>query len=104
MIYNMFMFHELDIFRTPENGLNFDNLAKIAHKIAKSKYFVNIENESESPINSPSPPPPPPTHTHTHTLSYSAKVCNIWFGMILIGLKNSFCVQSFTQRRKVPNI
>ena len=40
-------------FRTgPENGLSFDNFSKIAHKIVKSKYFVNIENESDSAINS----------------------------------------------------
>ena len=45
MIYNIFMFYESDIliiFRTLENGLNFDNFVKIAHKIAKSKYFVDI--------------------------------------------------------------
>ena len=30
----------------------FDNFAKIAHKMAKLKYFINIENESDSPINS----------------------------------------------------
>ena len=37
-IFNKFMFHESDInfFRTPENGLNFDDFAKITHKIAKS--------------------------------------------------------------------
>ena len=52
MIYNMFMLCESDIFSKPENDLNFDNLAKIAHKIAKSKHFVDIENESDSPINS----------------------------------------------------
>ena len=38
MIYNNVMFCESDIFfGPPENGLNFDNFAKIAHKIAKSK-------------------------------------------------------------------
>ena len=42
MIHNMFIFYESDIFRTPENDLNFDNFPKIAHKIAKSKYFVDI--------------------------------------------------------------
>ena len=42
MFSNMFMLYEFDIFRTPENDLNFDNFAKIAHKIAKSKYFVDI--------------------------------------------------------------
>ena len=52
IIYNMFMFHELDIFPTAENCLNFNNFAKIAHKIAKSKYFVDIQNESDFPINS----------------------------------------------------
>ena len=41
--------------RTPEDGLNFDNFTKIAHKIAKSKCFLNIGNESVSLIN-PSPP------------------------------------------------
>ena len=38
-------------FRTPKNGLNFGNLAKIAHKIAKTKHFVSTENEPDSPIN-----------------------------------------------------
>ena len=42
----------LIFFRTPENGLNGDNSAIIAHKIAKSKYFVVTHNESDSPINS----------------------------------------------------
>ena len=40
-IYDMFTFYEFDIFRTPENGLNLNNFAKIAHKIAKSKIFVD---------------------------------------------------------------
>ena len=31
-------------FRTPKNGLNFGNLEKIAHKIAKPKHFVSTEN------------------------------------------------------------
>ena len=35
-----------------QNGLNSDYFAKIAHKIAKSKYFPNILNDSNSPINS----------------------------------------------------
>ena len=52
VIYNMFMFYEFDIFRTPENGLNFDLFVNLAHKIAKSKYFVDIQNESNSQINS----------------------------------------------------
>ena len=38
-------------FRTTKNGLNFENLAKIAHKIAKPRHFVNTENEPDSPIN-----------------------------------------------------
>ena len=38
-------------FRTPKNGLNFGNLAKIAHKIGKPKHFVSTENEPDSPIN-----------------------------------------------------
>ena len=42
MMYNMFMFYEFDIFRAPENGQNFDNFVESAHKIAKSKYFVDI--------------------------------------------------------------
>ena len=32
-------------------ALNFDYFAKIAHKIAKSKYFSDIINYSNSPIN-----------------------------------------------------
>ena len=51
MIYNMFMFHAFVIFRTPKNGVNFGNLATIAHKIAKPKHFVSTENEPDSPIN-----------------------------------------------------
>ena len=42
LVCHMFMSYESDIFQTPENGLNFVNVAKIAHKIAKSKYFVDI--------------------------------------------------------------
>ena len=35
-----------------KHGLKSDYLAKIAHKIAKSKYFPDIYNDSDSPINS----------------------------------------------------
>ena len=42
----------LKFFRTCKNGLNSDYFAKIARKIAKSKYFPNIFNDSDSPINS----------------------------------------------------
>ena len=38
--------------RTSENGLNSAYFAKIAHKIAKPKYFPNIFDDSDSPINS----------------------------------------------------
>ena len=38
----------LKFFRTSKNGLNSDYFAKIAHKIAKSKYFSDILNESDS--------------------------------------------------------
>ena len=38
-------------FRTSKNGLNSDYFAKIVHKIAKSKYFPDILNDSDSPIN-----------------------------------------------------
>ena len=41
----------LIVFRTPENGLIFDNFLQIAHKIEISKYLANIEHESDSPIN-----------------------------------------------------
>ena len=41
-----------DFFRTSKNGLNSYYFAKIAHKIAKSKYFPNILNDSDSRINS----------------------------------------------------
>ena len=41
----------LKFFRTSKNGLKFDYFAKIAHKIAKSKYFPNIFDDSDSPIN-----------------------------------------------------
>ena len=39
-------------FRTSKNGLKSDYFAKIAHKIAKPKYFPNIFDDSDSPINS----------------------------------------------------
>ena len=42
----------LNFFRTSKNGLNSDYSTTIAHKIAKSKYFPNILNDSDSPINS----------------------------------------------------
>ena len=42
----------LKFFRTSKNGLNSDYFANIAHKIAKSKYFPNILNDSDSRINS----------------------------------------------------
>ena len=42
MIYNMFVFWEFEFFSNFQNGLNSDYFAKIAHKIAKSKYFLDI--------------------------------------------------------------
>ena len=42
----------LKFFRTSKNGLKSDYFANIAHKIAKSKYFSNIFDDSDSPINS----------------------------------------------------
>ena len=42
----------LKFFRTFKNDLNSDYFAKNAHKIAKSKYFPDILNDSDSPINS----------------------------------------------------
>ena len=42
----------LKFFQSSENGLKSDYFAKIAHKIAKSKYFLNIFYDSNSPINS----------------------------------------------------
>ena len=42
----------LKFFRTSKNGLNSDYFEKNAHKIAKSKYFPDILNDSDSPINS----------------------------------------------------
>ena len=42
----------LKFFRTSENGLNSAYFAKIAHKIAKPKYFPNIFDDSDYPINS----------------------------------------------------
>ena len=42
----------LTFFRTSKNGLKSDYFAKNAHKIAKSKYFPDILNDSDSPINS----------------------------------------------------
>ena len=42
----------LKFFRTSRNGLKSDYFVKIAHKITKSKYFSNIFDDSDSPINS----------------------------------------------------
>ena len=52
MIYDMFVFSEFEIFLNFQNGLKSDYFAKITHKIAKLKYFSNIFNDSDSPINS----------------------------------------------------
>ena len=38
----------LKFFRTSKNGLNSNYFAKNAHKIAKSKYFPDILNDSDS--------------------------------------------------------
>ena len=51
MIYDMFVFLEFEIFANFQNGLKSDYFAKIAHKIAKSKYFPDIFDDSDSPIN-----------------------------------------------------
>ena len=42
----------LKFFRTSKNGLNSDYVAKIVHGIAKSKYFPDILNDLDSPVNS----------------------------------------------------
>ena len=42
----------LKFFRTSKNELKSDYFAKIAHKIVKSKYFSDILNDSDCPINS----------------------------------------------------
>ena len=42
MIYDIFVFLEFEIFRTYKNGLKSNYFAKIALKIAKSKYFSDI--------------------------------------------------------------
>ena len=42
----------LKFFRTSKNGLKSDYFAKVAHKIAKPKYFPNIFYDFDSPINS----------------------------------------------------
>ena len=52
MIYDILCSKSLKFFRTSKHGLNSDYFAKIAHKIAKSKYFPNILNDSDSQINS----------------------------------------------------
>ena len=50
-IYNLCS-KSLKFFLTSKNGLNSDYFAIIAHKIAKSKYFSDILNDSDSPRNS----------------------------------------------------
>ena len=52
MIYDMFVFKEFEILSNFQNGLKSDYFPKIAHKIAKPKYFPNIFDDSDSPINS----------------------------------------------------
>ena len=85
----MFILYKLD----SHSGAIAEHFAKIAHKVAKSKYFFNISNESESLINSLS------SHIQfvgvsvvlqklsgggggwallTTSISYSAEVCGIF--------------------------
>ena len=52
MIHDMFVFYDFEIFSNFQKGLNSDYFAKIVHKIAKSKYFPDISNDLDSPINS----------------------------------------------------
>ena len=52
MIHDIFMFYEFEIFSNFQKRPKSDYFAKIAHNIAKSKYFLNIINDSDSPINS----------------------------------------------------
>ena len=42
-IIYMFMLYKVAIFRTPENGVNFDNFAKIDRKIVKSKFLSKLK-------------------------------------------------------------
>ena len=42
MIYNMFIFYESEIFSGATTELLRSHFAKIAHKVAKSKYFVDV--------------------------------------------------------------
>ena len=42
MIYNISKFQEFEFFSNFKKWPKFDNFPKIAHKIAKSKYFVDI--------------------------------------------------------------
>ena len=52
MIYNMFVFQEFEIFSNFQKWPKFRLFRENAHKIAKSKYFPDILNDSDSPINS----------------------------------------------------
>ena len=52
MIYDMFVFWEFEIFSNFQKWPNSDYFEKIAHKMAKSKYFPNILNDSDSRMNS----------------------------------------------------
>ena len=52
MVYDMFVFYKFENFSNFQNGLNSDYFAKVLHKISKSKYFPDILNDSDSPINS----------------------------------------------------
>ena len=48
---NMFKFYEFGSLSNFQKWPKFDHFARIAHKIATSKYFSDILNDSDSPIN-----------------------------------------------------
>ena len=52
MMYNMFVFYEFEIFSNFRKWPKFRLFRENAHKIAKPKYFPNIFDDSDTPIDS----------------------------------------------------
>ena len=52
IIYHMHVFLEFEIFLNFQNWPKFRVLRENAYKVLKSKYFRDILNDSDSPINS----------------------------------------------------
>ena len=77
----MFIFYKSEIFSDSHPaGTMAEYFAKVAHKVAKSEYFFNIYNESESLMNSLSNDilfVGVSLVVQKFSISYSAKVCTL---------------------------